>query len=333
MAELKRSNVYGNLNLRSMTYPEVDDKGNPKKDSKGNIITKSVGPSFKTAATPKNSSGGAVSNSGASQWVESKDTGTGLIVALHDKLQDYLGRNDEISIGYYCGRKLQTAAEKTNETAIRDLLKAKSINSDHIEEYVNGYRSLSNLKTTANKTPSFTDKEKEILKKPPSSPWRADTEDIKDKNGKVTGQKAVINARLIGDHIKIFGRLKYVGEPELNGNLTNRVILRLQLKGMKGKKIKKIWKACGTCAGFGSASAIYVTDVQDAVKQRTSIKDGNKWTYKNTKFSSCPSTADPRTPESDGSIWIDIMLSAIATSTQKSDKFSFYINCPVTFEE
>ena len=39
MAELKRSNVYGNLNLRSMTYPEVDDKGNPKKDSKGNIIT------------------------------------------------------------------------------------------------------------------------------------------------------------------------------------------------------------------------------------------------------------------------------------------------------
>lgn len=333
MAELKRSNVYGNLNLRSMTYPEVDDKGNPKKDSKGNIITKSVGPSFKTAATPKNSSGGTVNNSGASQWVESKDVGTGLVDALQDKLQDYLGRNEEISIGYYCGRKLQTAAEKKNEKDIRELLQSKSIDPNHIEEYVNGYRKLSALKTTAGKTYSFTDdKELKTLKKPPSSPWRADTEDIKDKDGKVTGQKAVINARLIGDHIKIFGRLKYIGEKDLNGNLTNKVILRLQLKGMKGKKIKKIWKACGTCAGFGAASAIYVTNVQD-VNQRTSRKEGNKWTYNNTKFEPCPNTADPRTPESDGSIWIDIMLSATATSIQKSDKFSFYINCPVTFEK
>lgn len=336
MAELKRSNIYGNLNLRSMSYPELGEDGKPKKDKNGNIITKSVGPSFKTAATPKDKDNKVVSNAGAVTWVEDKTKGTGLITALQDELQDKLGRSEEINIGYYCGRKLQTATEKTNEAEIRKILARYSkITSTQIENYINGYTTLSALEKTINPNGNgamFTAAEKTALKKPATSPWRADIEEIKDKDGKVIEEKAIIKARLIGDHIRIFGRFIYKGNYDLDGNIANKVILRLQLKGMKNKKIKKIWKACGTCAGFGSAASIFVTDVQDSTKQRSSQKVNNKWTFNGVSFEDCPNEAESRTQETDGSIWLDVILSSVATSVQKSDKFSFYINCPVTFE-
>lgn len=339
MAELKRSNIYGNLNLRSMTYPEVDANGNPKKDKDGNIITKTVSPSFKTKATPKNKDGATVQNTGATKWVESETVGTGFITALHEKLQNKLGRSEEISVGYYCGRKLQTITEEANAKAIVNILsKYSAITPAQREQYLNGYLTLADLEKIINPKGNgamFKTDELPILKKQRYSPWRMDTEEIKDDKGNVTETKAVVKARLIGDHIRIFGRMKYLGEAKLNGNLTNKVILRLQLKGMKGKKIKKIWRACGNCAGFGSAASIYVENVDMGIKQRSAVKDAttNKWTYNGTSFSSCPHSSDNRTPEDDGSIWLDIKLSALATATEKKDKLSFYINCPVTFEK
>ena len=148
MAELKRSNIYGNLNLRSMTYPEVDANGNPKKDEDGNVITKTVSPSFKTAATPKNNDNTTVQNAGATKWVENTTKGTGFITALHEELQAKLGNSEEINVGYYCGRKLQTAAEEKNtKDIVAILMKSRysAITPAQREQYINGYLSLSEL--------------------------------------------------------------------------------------------------------------------------------------------------------------------------------------------
>mgnify|MGYP003289379399 CR=1 FL=1 len=177
----------------------------------------------------------------------------------------------------------------------------------------------------------------------------------KDANGnevvtETTGDPNV-SVYLIGDSIRIFGRLEYRDtannkkeKDELINNFSNRTILRIRIKN-PNNLIKCVHKAAGQTAGYGTASAIYA--VNTPVGSRIAVKnlETKKYdvnTYRTAVDEPTTSTSQYQVNKKDvtgrmcaadddlHSIWIDIKLSAVVDATSV---LSFYITCPVELNE
>lgn len=178
------------------------------------------------------------------------------------------------------------------------------------------------------------------------SPWKM----TKDKN-----KKNNFSVKLVGDSLRIYGKLKYDPKKDdaqvLDGNFVNKLLIRVKLQN-KSHFIKRVGKATGTCAGCGPACSIYVTDARESrALIRSGKKEGGKWVWnspiKNKIYA--PKTADGKsfytsirpvkdknptdlTPPAAGKewpIWFDIMLSATTSEIKAGKTLSFYIECPV----
>lgn len=177
----------------------------------------------------------------------------------------------------------------------------------------------------------------------------------KDANGKevitITKGDANVSAYLIGDSLRIFGRLKYVNngndkkeKDTLTNNFTNKTILRLRIKN-PDNIIKCVHKAAGQTAGYGTASAIYA--VNTPVNSRIAVKNTTTRKYDVNTYRTAVDTATTdekkyqvnqpgvtnrmcACDDSLHSIWIDIKLSAVVDETSV---LSFYITCPVELNE